>query len=116
MATVEDLRNMTDTILQDDTDIILNVPLKDLVWTIVCYSQEMSNLEQEAFGKTYPYLQPGMTQEQVDYLIDQREYTACRRDELARIIGQYTSFDTQRIYKEVDKLFKKYDCRGVTFE
>lgn len=115
MATVEDLRNMTDTILQDDTDIILNIPLKDLIWTIVCYSQEMSTLEQEAFGKTYPYLQPGMTQEQVDSLINQKEYTACRRDELARIIGQYTSFDTQRIYKEVNKLFKKYDSRGVTF-
>ena len=42
-------------------------------------------------------------------LLIQKEYSACRRDELARIIGQYSDFDTQEIWNEVDEIFTKID-------
>lgn len=97
-----EIKEVTDSILGDDRDIVCNIPLKDLIWTMVVYSVEMSNLEDEIFNS-----QQGNSVE-LDSLINKREYRACRRDELARLISQYTSFDTQRVWSEVDKFFKEW--------
>lgn len=107
-----DIKQVYEAILTEaDKDTIVSIPLKDLIWTIVVFSQQMSDCEQEAFGDSYPRMQPGMTQEEVDSIISQREYLACRRDELARLITQYTDYDTSKIWSEVIKLFKDY--KGV---
>ena len=90
-----------------DKDTIVEIPLKDLIWTIVCYSNEMSNFEKEAFSN-YPYYPRHKNEDETDRLIQAREYKACRRDELARIITQYTDYDTSKIWSEVIKLFKDY--------
>ena len=99
--TFEEMRDMLDKIIKDDKDAILEVPLKDLVWAIICFSTEMKNYEDDAFM--------GKGQEKYrNNLIIQREYSACRRDELAGIINRYSDYDTQKIWNEVDKIFDSY--------
>ena len=84
----------TNNILKEDKDVILEIPLKELVWTIICYTREIKELEEKIFENTTPYLEKGL-------LIRQKEYKVCRSDELARIISQYTSFDVQRIWEGI---------------
>ena len=103
-----DVKTSYNNIISDvDEEIVLEIPLKELIGTIVVYSNEMSNLEKEAFTN-YPYYPVHKSKDETDKLIQSREYIACRRDELARLISQYSSFDTQKIWSEVIKLFKEY--------
>lgn len=102
---VVDLKEMHNRIIGDD-DVTVEIPLKDLIWTIIMYSQQMSNIEKEAF-QDYPYIKIGR-QKRFDDLIKDREYKACRRDELARLISTYSDFDTKRLWVEVDTLFKDF--------
>lgn len=95
-------------ILQEDKDIIINIPLKDLIWTIICYSYNMRDIEDEMF-KNYPYTPLDISNKDMEYLSTQKEYHACRRDELARLISTYSDFNTQRVWVEVDKIFKNYN-------
>jgi len=106
-----DIREIYETILTEaDKDTIVSIPLKDLIWTIVIYSKEMSNFEKEAF-ENYPYYPVHKSKDETDRILQAREYRACRRDELARLITQYTDYDTSKIWSEVIKLFKDY--KGV---
>lgn len=104
---MSDVISIYENIIGNVEDTVLEIPLTDLIWTIVVFSQQMSDCEQEAF-KDYPYYPLDKTKEYVDGLLREKEYTACRRDELARLISQYSSFDIQKIWDEVDKLFKEY--------
>lgn len=102
----DNIKDIVDKIIQDD-DLIINIPLSDLIWTIVVFSFSMRNIEDELF-KRYPFRPLSLSKEEEANLSRDKEYCACRRDELARLIGQYSDFDTQRIWDEVDKIFKDY--------
>ena len=103
-----DIKQVYEAILTEaDKDNIVSIPLKDLIWTMVIYSKQMRNLEDEIFSE-YPYYPSDKSKIEVDNLIKDKEYKACRRDELARLITKYSEFDTQKIWAEVDKLFKDY--------
>ena len=96
----DEVKEMADKILGDNKETILQIPLKDLIWTIICYSLEMNEFERGTY----------MGKSEVEYrdtLMVQKEYMACRRDELARIISQYSDFDTQRVWEVVDEIFPK---------
>ena len=99
---------MLESILQTDDDVILNIPLKDLVSAIIWLSYEMRGLEDRMF-KNYPYYPMDMSKDELERLEQKKEYYACRRDELVGLIIRYSDFDTQRIWDEVDKIFKKYE-------
>lgn len=104
-VTREELKEKVDNIIKEDKTI--NVPLKDLIWTIVAYSYEMRDIEDELF-KHYPFRPRSMSLEMEQSLVNDKEYLACRRDELARIISTYSEFDTQRIWEQINPIFKVY--------
>lgn len=97
-----EIKNIVDNILKEDKNIELTIPLKDLIWTITAFSYLMKNIEEEIFNDSI------FKTTKIEKLINQKEYYACRRDELARLITQYTDFDTQRIWNEVDSIFVEY--------
>lgn len=99
---------MLESILQTDDDVILNIPLKDLVSAIIWLSYEMRGIEDRMF-KNYPHYPKDMSKYKFERLGEEKEYYACRRDELVGLIIRYSDFDTQRIWDEVDKIFKKYE-------
>lgn len=94
------IKSITDTIIGNQ-DITIKIPLVDLVWTIVIFSDKMVDLEDKIHDDN-------LSLEEKAYFLRQKEYYACRNDELSRLISQYSDFDTQRIWKEVDKMFKVY--------
>lgn len=104
MVGVNDIRKVTDNIIEDNKEVILHIPLEDLVWAIVYFSYSMRDDEDEAF------LNPNLTNSDRQRFIRDREYLASRRDELARIIGQYSDFDTQKIWTVISEsgIFRKY--------
>ena len=104
-VTREELKEKVDSIIKEDK--IINVPLKDLIWTIVAYSYEMRDIEDEMFSN-YPLIPDNLTEEDIDKLAKDKEYLACKRNELTRIIHTYTEFDTQRIWEQINPIFKVY--------
>ena len=95
------IESITDTIIGNQ-DITIKIPLVDLVWTIVIFSDKMVDLEDKIFKDD------SLSLKEKAYFLRQKEYYACRRDELSRLISQYSDFDTEKIWKEVDKMFKAY--------
>ena len=82
------VKEMWDTILtEEEKNKTITIPIKDLVWTMICYSYNMKEYEDISSR----FLKEGV---------------AARRDELGRLITQYSNFNTQRIYKETDKIFR----------
>ena len=104
MVGVNDIQKVTDNILEDNKEVTIHIPLEDLVWTIVSFSYMMRYNEDEAF------LNPNISSEERQHYINHREYLASRRDELARLIGQYSEFDTQRIWTVIREsgIFRSY--------
>lgn len=101
---MEDIKKVAGNIVKDN-DTVLEIPLSDLVWTIVVFSYNMSTIEDEIFSEVHNTI----NRDNLDKLVMRKECTAARRDELARIIGQYSDFDTRKIWDEVDNLFKHYE-------
>jgi hypothetical protein len=104
----DEMKQMLDNILNED--ITLNIPLEDLIWAIINYSYMMRDIEDELFSN-YPHYPNNLSPREIDSLANNKEYTACRRDELARIIGQYSDFDTSKIWESVDSIFRDYSNR-----
>lgn len=104
-VTREELKEKVDNIIKEDKTI--NVPLKDLIWTIVAYSYEMRDIEDEMFSN-YQFIPNNLTEEDIDELAEDKEYVACKRNELIRIISTYSEFDTQRIWEQINPIFKVY--------
>ena len=99
---IEDIRELRDNILGEYKDEIVEVPLKDLVWTVIVYSLQMSEIEDDVFLKD-----KGEVELHNSLIID-REEKACRRDEIVRIANQYSSMEGYKIYEGVEGLFKDY--------
>ena len=95
---MNEIKIIVDNIIGDDEDVIVNIPLRDLIWTIVCYSKDMSVCENK--------IRHEPDSEDLEYLIRLKEYTTYRRDELSRLINQYSDFNIIRIWDEVDKLVR----------
>ncbi len=106
----DEMKQMLDDILNED--ITLNIPLEDLIWTIINYSYMMRDIEDELFSN-YPYYPNNLSRREIDSLANDKEYTACRRDELARIISQYSDFDTSKIWESVDSIFRDYSKKEI---
>lgn len=104
---VSQVKEVVDKIIGEEKELALNISLQDLIWTIVSYSLDMKNIEEKIF-KNDSFKQGDLTKVDVENLIKDKECCACRRDELARIIRQYSDFDTRKIWVEVDKLFEDY--------
>lgn len=104
---VSQVKEVVDKIIGEENELMVNISLQDLIWTIVSYSFNMRNIEDEIF-KDYPFEPVTMRKIDVEKLIKDKEYFACRRDELARLISQFSDFDTRKIWVEVDKLFEEY--------
>ena len=102
---LDEMKQMCDTILKEDKSI--GVSLKDLIWAMIVYSYEMRDIEDKIFAD-YPYKPHNLSQNEYDYLTNNKEYLACRRDELAKIIGKYSDFDTNKIWEQVDTIFRDY--------
>lgn len=101
-VTREELKEKVDNIIKEDKTI--NVPLKDLIWTMVAYSYEMKYIEDKMFSN-YPLIPDNLTEEDIDKLANDKEYLACKRSELARLIKQYSDFDTRKIWEQIDPIF-----------
>ena len=101
----DEMHNMLNEIVQEN--ISVNIPLTDLVWTMIVYSYEMRDIEDELF-KHYPFRPRSMSLEMEQSLVNDKEYLACRRDELARIISQYSDFDTSKIHDKIKTIFRDY--------
>ena len=99
---MSDIKLIVDKIVEDK-DITIEIPLIQLVWAIVAYSDEMVGLEDKLFGED------SLSLKEEGFFFRQKEYYACRRDELSRLISQYSDFDTEKIWKEVNKMFKDYN-------
>jgi hypothetical protein len=104
---INNIKNIVDNILKENENKTIHIPLKDLIWTIVVFSYDMKSIEDKVFSD-YPFQPMGMCEDTYKSLIQDKEYLACRRNELARIIGQYTDFNTQKIWDETDKIFTNY--------
>lgn len=109
----DEMKQMLDDILKED--ITLNIPLEDLIWTIINYSYMMRDIEDKIFSN-YPYYPNNLSKRDYDSLANDKEYTACRRDELARIIGQYSDFDISKIWESVDSIFRDYSKKEINNE
>ena len=104
---LDEMKQIKDNILKEEDDITLKISLNDLIWSIIVYSYNMRNIEDELFSH-YPYCPPNLTKIDMEQLSKDKEYLACRRDELTRLISQYSDFDTSRIWEQVDTIFKDY--------
>ena len=91
---IKDIRGIVDNIVGKDKDIILEIPLKDLVWTIVVFYDRIYELD----DRMQELSSMGMFYTDVRF---NKEMLASRSDELARVIAQYGDFDTQRIWSNL---------------
>ena len=94
----EEVKSKTDAILGDTTVKMVSVPLEDLVWTIVNFDDRANQAEDKLAGMNHEasfYNKEDV--EKLHSLVVERECYRARIDELARVIGQYTDFDTSRI-------------------
>ena len=106
-----DIKQIYEKLIQDNEEMIVQIPLKHLIWTICWYSDKMSRIEEMIF-KNYPNYPINMNINEYQSLVNSKEYYACRRDELLRIISNYSNFDTQKIYDETKSMFNDYNHKG----
>jgi hypothetical protein len=103
-ADVTETKEMVDTILANDQDMMVTLPLKDLVWTIVNYNFNIRDIEEEIPSDEYDNI---ILNNQNHNLLVMKECAAAKADELARLISSYSDFNTRRIHDETSKIFKK---------
>lgn len=96
MTDILEIRKIVDEILKEDKQTI-TIPLEELIWTIVCFNFDIKSIEEEINIDT-------KLDRPIYDLHCEKECKASRIDEISRIIGQYSDFDTQRIYKETRKI------------
>ena len=99
MVEREDITRRVDNIIGEDNDLTFNVKLEDLIWTIVVFQYRLKEYDDE-IDKAYN----GRIYANLRSLITDKECIASRCDEIARIIGQYSTFDTSRIWEETRKI------------
>lgn len=93
---IKNIRGIVDNILGEDKGIVLEIPLNDLVWTIVCFYDRLYALDDEI----QELCELGMFYTDLRF---EKEMLASRSDELARVIGQYSDFDTQQIWNNLSE-------------
>jgi len=96
---IENIREIVDTIIKDNENIELIIPLSDIVWTIVVFYYRLYMLDEE--------IQSNPQSDKMWSLKMNKECMASRSDELARIINQYSDFDTQHIWETLKSYQKE---------
>lgn len=103
MNNTEDLKKIFNNIINpDEEDIIIEVPVSKLIWRIVMLSDQMVDYEDKIFEDD------NLSLKEKSYYYEQKEYCACRRDEIAKIITHFSNYDTSKIWDETNKMFKEY--------
>lgn len=103
-----DLKVMYNDIINDVEDTQISINVKDLIWTIMVYEHQLHLTEQELYDAMY-----GKIFGDIRSLITQKECYASRSDELARLLSEYSDFDTQKIWEQTKKIHALTNTYGL---
>ena len=101
----ENMKHICNTIITEEENKTITIPIKDMIWAMLHYTYERLEIEEQILADDNNNI---LLTSRNHQLLVNKECSAAREDELARLISHYSDFDTQKIHKETHKIIKEW--------